>query len=430
MKHLYTLLLTFFVALSAHAASDNQITMTYADGKLEIKTTNNDPYFYFIETKADYDAFNPDLSQKWINEELATWIGIETYYNKLNMFVIQGDETIDINEFWSTHRNKGDAPDAEYIALAAGFENGVMTTDGCYLLFNHSGDTTIDDTPQSFDITVTELTPVSATVNVTPANKKATYYFNIMTADELSNFKDVNDLAESYCLKFDETISYYEETFGSILTYRSFLFDGPSVFSYGDLTPNTDYYVVCYGFDADTALPTTELFTLPFKTGDASFSDNDISMTYSGDEIHITTTNDDPYFFIFELVEEYQGFVPDYSESSLKEEINNWMELVTNYGMEDRLIHQGDKTINLPEFWSTYLSQEPMYENEYIAIVGGYNVIVNTVPKYLIFHYGEEDGITNLRIVSEDTCRKILENGRVTLRQGHRTYNTQGIRLQ
>lgn len=425
MRKIYAILCALFLALNVNAASDNQITMSYADGKIDIKTTNSDPYFFFIETQAEYDSYNPDYSQKWINEELATWIGIEEYNKRITEFVVEGDQTIDVDEFWSTHR-KGDVPSGSFIALAAGYENKVLTTEGSYLLFEHSSTPIVDDTPQSFDIVISELTPVSATVNITPANKTQTYYFSIMPAAELSGYNGVEEIAETYRMAFDEMIAYYEQTVGSILTYRSFLYDGPAIFSYGDLTPNTEYVVVAFGFDAETALPTTELFTQPFTTEDAVMSDNELTMSYTDGVINITTTNNDPYFFIFELEEEYYGFVPDLSESSLKEEINNWMELVTNYGMEDRLLHKGDTSIDLPEFWSTYLSQEPMGEGDYIAICGGFNTIVNTAPKFLLFHYGEEDGITNIRMANPVVHQKILENGQIIIKNGNKKYNTRG----
>lgn len=115
----------------AAAESENVITITYDDatGTLNITTTNNDPYFFYIETLAGYDEYQSSYLPEAVAAELQDWIetieSIGAYYDVyLEDYVFSGDQSFSLEDF-------GIEEDGDYIAMAvpyAGMINGEATS--------------------------------------------------------------------------------------------------------------------------------------------------------------------------------------------------------------------------------------------------------------------------------------------------------------
>ena len=121
--------------------SDNTITMSYNNGVLSINTTNSDTYFYYIETKEEYDEYESDFSQASINEEADAWIATLKQYGYMSYFTVSGNYTINVSEFLGQYNAEG-----EYVALAAPVDDGDRNGEAVYLLFTHAWPEAIDNT--------------------------------------------------------------------------------------------------------------------------------------------------------------------------------------------------------------------------------------------------------------------------------------------
>jgi hypothetical protein len=114
--------------------SDNQITLSYVNGYVNVTTTNSDTYFFVLETKEDYDGYQDDFSQASLNDEVDGWIATYVYYGYLDYVTFSGNESFAVTDMFSTAPETGD-----YVALAAGINaEGDRNTEAVYLLFTYT----------------------------------------------------------------------------------------------------------------------------------------------------------------------------------------------------------------------------------------------------------------------------------------------------
>lgn len=127
----------FDLTSKAKTISNNQITMVYANGVIDITTTTNDPYFFIFESKDDYDSYQSDFSQASVNAEVDDWISTASYYGALTALTFTGNQSIDVAEF-SDNIFGSDLEDGEYVALASGIDGDERNSDAVYELFDYS----------------------------------------------------------------------------------------------------------------------------------------------------------------------------------------------------------------------------------------------------------------------------------------------------
>lgn len=121
--------------------SSNIITMSYTYDELSINTTNSDTYFYYIETKEEYDEYESDFSQASLNEEADAWIATFSQYGYLSYFTVSGNQSINVAEFLGQYNAEG-----EYVAIAAPIDDGDRNGEAVYLLFSRAWPEAIDNT--------------------------------------------------------------------------------------------------------------------------------------------------------------------------------------------------------------------------------------------------------------------------------------------
>lgn len=122
-------------------ASENVITLSYADGVVSIATTNADPYFFYLESKEDYDEYQSDFEQASLNAEADDWISTMVYYSALSDYTFSGNTSVKVAEFLGSNNAEG-----EYVALAAPVEDGERNGEAVYLLFTYTFPEGIDNT--------------------------------------------------------------------------------------------------------------------------------------------------------------------------------------------------------------------------------------------------------------------------------------------
>ena len=121
--------------------SENVITLSYADGVVSIATTNSDSYFYYMETKEEYDKYEADFSQASVNEETDAWIATAAQYSVLSYYTASGNLSVDVAEFLGNYNAEG-----EYVFLAAPVDDGDRNGEAVYLLFTYTWPEAIDNT--------------------------------------------------------------------------------------------------------------------------------------------------------------------------------------------------------------------------------------------------------------------------------------------
>ena len=123
----------FVMTLNSFAMSNNVITMSFANDTLLVSTTNDDPYFIAIETKAEYDSYESDFSQASLNNEVDSWIDYLAGYSAVESYVLTGNNYVLMSEFFGEDATTGD-----YVALVAPiYNNSVRNGDASYLLFHY-----------------------------------------------------------------------------------------------------------------------------------------------------------------------------------------------------------------------------------------------------------------------------------------------------
>lgn len=100
--------------------SDNQLTISVADNVATVKTTNNDPYFFYVEPKEDWDEYVPNPTQEAIAAEIAEWVSTYKYYGS-EPPIFNGDMTEDLTTEWVKESG-------EYVVFAAPYSETVNGT--------------------------------------------------------------------------------------------------------------------------------------------------------------------------------------------------------------------------------------------------------------------------------------------------------------
>jgi len=122
-------------ATEAVQASTNHITLAYTNGKINITTTNDDTYFFWIESKEEYDAYQADFSETSVAAECGEWLATLAQYGYTEYAIMTGNYQLDpAADFWNTWFDAEKNPivaGTEYVAMAvpyAGAINGAAVS--------------------------------------------------------------------------------------------------------------------------------------------------------------------------------------------------------------------------------------------------------------------------------------------------------------
>ena len=113
--------------------SDNQITVVFNETtqKMEFTTTNEeDTYFLWIESLADYNKYQSDFSQESVNAETDDWINTIAQAGYISYYLFSGNMELDIT---GAVDGEGD-----YVILVAPAVGSTRNGDAIYLQFHYS----------------------------------------------------------------------------------------------------------------------------------------------------------------------------------------------------------------------------------------------------------------------------------------------------
>lgn len=274
----------------------------------------------------------------------------------------------------------------------------------------------------NFDITVHSVAVASADVTIAPKAADTYWYF---TAAPAEYYDQVTPASYTAYLK-----NYIDENYGAYIqygmaTYDMFLIQDSYRDTLSGLEPNTEYVVMAWGIDPTTFTATTEFDTAHIHTLEGQMSDNVITMAYANGTLAVSATNNDPYFFIMESLEDYQYYEDDFSQASLKDEANAWVS-----GIGEKLpyfIYEGNQNIDVLEFYTTYMAEE-MPNGDYVALACGHNgEYINTAVTYAQFTYAA----TAVENVNADVkAVKSIKNGQIVIEHNGVKYNVLGTEMK
>lgn len=233
---------TFAIEVSDKTPINATVSFTPSD--------NTITYYYDVVSKATFEKYATAkaYAKKVVSE-------LKAYCEEMN-YTLADVLSTGVKEY----RFLGLLPNTEYYTFAFGVDaDGTITTEVVTLPF-----TTLEvvvDAEMTFDLKVSDISANGVYVAVTPSNSVATYYFDVVSKEELERYAD----AKAYAKKVIASIKEYNDFYGISLAWNlsagadGYQFDATMV------APNTDYYAFVFGVTTEGTI-TTEVTLVPFKT--------------------------------------------------------------------------------------------------------------------------------------------------------------------
>ncbi len=205
-------------------------------------------------------------------------------------------------------------------------------------------------TSSTFDMSVSKIQSSAVWIDVIPENNDFYYRVGIVSAADYAKYEsDANFIDNDYAemLKLYDTIC---ELLGrdNVSSLEETLFEVGAIDGQRRmLQPETDYYLFAYRLNSKKK-PIKTLVKLPFKTVAKPVSDITFALTAQGTELMVTPSNNDTYFWDFELK---QTVDDDYFGSiyyCFSDIIDNYY----TYDFIDNLLSQGNDTTDWAYFYS------------------------------------------------------------------------------
>lgn len=223
---------------------------TTVDGntaQYQITPSNNDDIWYFYTLpKSTYDAYTDPAGQYQMSEQRFLLYCLEREIESYRGAGYTDDKIMNtiFHKGALTLQAKGLNAQTEYINMIAGFivtEEGNVTiaTDVTTSTYK-TGDATASDL--TFDISVTDVEMIRAAIKITPSDTKETFCWMCGVWDGEQTAEDVmNGIVAMYGGALNQGIMLYS----GVQDYTG----GPgSPFKYKLDSPDTDYYVIAFGY--------------------------------------------------------------------------------------------------------------------------------------------------------------------------------------
>lgn len=250
------------------------------------------------------------------------------------------------------------------------------------------------DKDAAYLIEVSDVTATTATIKVTPKTVGETYYWDIMSKEDYDAIVAGEYAAEgfadipTYCTENISYVIQIYETMGYQVTWADMVYDDVDEYTYEELDAETEYVVYALPANVEKEECSAPVVTKVFKTGSIEKSENKLTLSYADGALSIKTTNNDPYFFWIESKADYDEYQKDFSEASLKAEIEDWIYSLAQYGLPvDEAVLSGNQNLDpANDFWNVWF-QDAMESGQYVAMAAPYADAVNGTPVYCVFDY-------------------------------------------
>ena len=152
----------------------------------------------------------------------------------------------------------------------------------------------------TFEISVTDVKGVSATVTVTPSDTSVYYYYDVLQASIYEQYgKD--SVVSAIIGNMQYYIDMYAQ-YGMKLTMADLLYKGVDSYEYDELNANTDYVVIAFAVDTLNKALDGEVFTKPFKTGDVEKVSLSFDVQYTDTAVFLIP-NDNKIEYLYTIIE-------------------------------------------------------------------------------------------------------------------------------
>ena len=214
---------TFSVEIGELTASTVAFTVT---------TTNNDPYFLTIQDKRYVDRFfGENATETW--EDMVWDLTFVKTDEQIQDYIFAGSQSLtnaDINKKVDTLH--------EYQVVIWGFNEGPTTEVYVSDVFKPME----EEVELNLYLTIDEVTSNTITLTVNANTDKVPYYIGGITPEEFGD---------------DYGLTYISALYGTLT--ENDLFYGTQTLTCVELTPETEYYFIAFGYDLETGEPTTDL---------------------------------------------------------------------------------------------------------------------------------------------------------------------------
>ena len=280
------------IAISFRNLTSSSVTVDFApDDKTETY------YFALIEKEA-YLSYESD--DQLIRAAVA-YIQSLAEQNGRDVQELLAEELLKGNISWPF---SGLTPQTDYIAYAFGLTAECQVTSA---LSKAEFTTLSSQSVQcTFELSVTDVTATSFTLNVTPSDEQVPYYFDLMSAEQYAMYCNASpegvpsfltdlylpSLADEYGLTIPEVVS-------------DIVSRGPDSFAFSGLEAATAYYAFAIGVGVDGST-TTAAAVERFETSGKSENTFEVEIAGRGADwakIRVRPLNNEPYILVPELQE-------------------------------------------------------------------------------------------------------------------------------
>ena len=218
--------------------------LTASTVAFNVTAANNDPYFLTIQDKRYVERFfGANATETW--EDMIWDLTFVKTDEQIMDYIFAGSQSLtnaDINKNVDTLH--------EYQVVIWGFNEGPTT------------EVFVSDVFQPFEevvelklfVDIEETTSETLTTTITASTEEAAYYVDCITAEQFGA---------------DYGLSYISNLCGNLT--EEDLYVGTQTLTFEGLTPETEYYVIAFGYDVETGEATTDLVykserTMPVAT--------------------------------------------------------------------------------------------------------------------------------------------------------------------
>ena len=268
---------TFSVEIGELTASSVAFTVT---------TTNNDPYFLTIQDKRYVDRFfGENATESW--EDMIWDLTFVKTDEQIEDYIFTGSQSLtnaDINKNVDTLH--------EYQIVIWGFNEGPTTEVYVSDVFKPFEEVV----ELSLYLTIDNVTSDTLTVSVDASTDEADYYIGCITAEEFGS---------------DYGLSYISNLCGTLT--EEYLYYGSETYLFEGLAPETEYYVIAFGYDVETGEPTTDLAyknerTMPAAVAGEVFTIAVNDITWRNAQISVATEYAGTYIYGLMTAAEFAEF--------------------------------------------------------------------------------------------------------------------------
>ena len=269
-----------------------------------VNASNDDPYFVSIQDKRYVERFGEGKEESW--EDMIWDLTYSKTDDQIASYIFNGTQ-----ELTNASINKNIDTFHEYQILVWGFNDGPTTE--VYVSEAFQPQAAVREVKLWLE--VLDVTHESVTCNVEVNYDDATYYAACITKEQLGD---------------DYGATYFYEVMANVTA--DMLYTGSQDITFEGLNPESDYYVVAFGYDAELAEATTFLEYEPVRTmpvpSDGLFTISVSDITWRDAIISVATELEDGYIFGIYTAEEFAATTP---EEILAKRRAVWEEYAASY---------------------------------------------------------------------------------------------------